>query len=131
MGLAELLVNAVEHGSLGILFEEKAQLLAAGAWDREVERRLGLAEHADKRVEVALRRDGDDLVVRVRDQGPGFDPQRFLTLDESRAFYPNGRGIALAREVAVARIEYLGCGNEVEVRMPAAPAQRRPAGDCA
>ena len=65
------------------------------------------------------------VLVRVRDQGPGFDPQRFLTLDESRAFYPNGRGIALARQIAFARVEYLGCGNEVEVCLPAAPAQRQ------
>ena len=125
MGLAELLLNAVEHGNLGISFEEKAQLLAAGSWQKEVERRLALPEQAARSVEVVFRREGQELVVRVRDQGPGFDPQRFLTLDESRAFYPNGRGIALARQVAFARVEYLGCGNEVEVRLPAAPAQRQ------
>jgi CheY-like chemotaxis protein/anti-sigma regulatory factor (Ser/Thr protein kinase) len=126
MGLAELLVNAIEHGNLGISFEEKAELLSNGGWRKEVERRLALPDHAHKWVEVVFRRAGPELVVRVRDQGKGFDPQRFLTLDESRAFYPNGRGIALARQVAFARIEYLGCGNEVEVRLIPAAVRRQP-----
>ena len=36
MGLAELLVNAIEHGNLGITFHEKSELLAAGRWEEEV-----------------------------------------------------------------------------------------------
>jgi CheY-like chemotaxis protein len=122
MGIAELLVNAIEHGNLGITFEEKAELLSAGRWKKEVELRLALAENAGKCVEVGFWREGAELVVRVRDQGKGFDPTRFLSLDESRAFYPNGRGIALARQIAFASIQYVGCGNEVEVRLPAAGA---------
>ena len=36
MGLVELLVNAVEHGNLGITFHEKSELLSAGRWEEEV-----------------------------------------------------------------------------------------------
>jgi anti-sigma regulatory factor (Ser/Thr protein kinase) len=122
MGIAELLVNAIEHGNLGITFEEKAELLSAGRWKKELDLRLALAENAGKCVEVGFWREGAELVVRVRDQGKGFDPMRFLSLDETRAFYPNGRGIALARQIAFASIQYVGCGNEVEVRLPAAGA---------
>ena len=122
MGVAELLVNAIEHGNLGISFEDKARLLSSGRWQKEVEQRLALPANAGKHVEVTFSREGATVIVRVRDQGPGFDPARFLTLDEARAFYPNGRGIALARQGAFSSIEYLGCGNEVEVRLPAAAA---------
>jgi DNA-binding response OmpR family regulator len=120
MGIAELLINAIEHGNLGISFEEKAELLSSGRWQKEVDARLVLPENADKAVEVAFWREGVELIVSVRDQGKGFDAGRFMTLEESRAFYPNGRGIALARQIAFAGIRYLGCGNEVEVRLLAA-----------
>lgn len=120
MGLVEVMVNAVEHGNLGIDFEEKAQLLNGGRWQAEVAERLELAENIDKYVEVHARREGSELVVVVKDQGKGFDWRRFLAMDECRAFYPNGRGIALAREVAFNSLEYRGCGNEVEVRVNAA-----------
>jgi CheY-like chemotaxis protein len=122
LAIAELLVNAIEHGNLGIGFEEKAELLRTGRWQQEVERRLALAENAGRYVEIGFRREGAELVVRVRDQGAGFDAQRFLTLDAERAFRPNGRGIALASQIAIAGIRYIGCGNEVEVRLPAATA---------
>jgi CheY-like chemotaxis protein/anti-sigma regulatory factor (Ser/Thr protein kinase) len=132
MGIAELLINAIEHGNLGISFEEKAELLSSGRWQKEIDARLALPENADKSVEVAFWRDGAELIVNVRDEGKGFDASRFMTLQESRAFYPNGRGIALARQIAFAGIRYLGCGNEVEVRLLAAArdAQDRP-GDAA
>jgi CheY-like chemotaxis protein/anti-sigma regulatory factor (Ser/Thr protein kinase) len=120
-GIAELLINAVEHGNLGIGFEEKGRLLLSGQWRQEVGRRLALPQNRGKVVEVEVSREPSELVVRVRDQGAGFDPQPFLTFDEGRVFHPNGRGIALAREIAFAGIEYFGCGNEVEVRILAKP----------
>lgn len=119
MGLVEVLVNAVEHGNLGIDFEMKARLLAAGQWQSETQRRLELPENADKFVDVYTCRIGEEVVVRIRDQGAGFDWRKFLVLDESRAFYPNGRGIALARQIAFTRLEYRGAGNEVEVGIAA------------
>jgi CheY-like chemotaxis protein len=123
MGIAELLINAIEHGNLGITFEEKAELLSSGGWQKEVARRQALPDNAGKSVEVGFWREATELLVHIRDQGSGFDVARFLTLDESRAFYPNGRGIALAREIAFTSIRYLGCGNEVEVRMRPAAAE--------
>ncbi len=127
MGLVELFVNAVEHGNLGIDFEHKARLLAAGQWLAETQRRLELPENAGKFVEVRAARTGGEVVVVICDQGEGFDWRRFLTLDESRAFYPNGRGIVLARQIAFTTVEYRGAGNEVEVRIPAAAGQGVPA----
>jgi len=49
----------------------------------------------------------------VRDEGPGFRWREFLELDPSRAFAPNGRGIALARELAFSGLEYKDPGNLV------------------
>jgi CheY-like chemotaxis protein len=129
LGLLELLVNAIEHGNLGITFEEKAALLGAGRWEAEVAARQARPEHAGKAVHVVCSRVGPELVITITDEGSGFDWQRFLMLDESRAFHPNGRGISLAREVAFATLEYLGRGNEVRVSSPARRAAVSGAGD--
>jgi hypothetical protein len=51
----------------------------------------------------------------VKDEGPGFDWRAFLELDPQRAFEPNGRGIALARQLCFRDMEFLGSGNEVRV----------------
>jgi CheY-like chemotaxis protein/serine phosphatase RsbU (regulator of sigma subunit) len=118
-GLLELLMNAVEHGNLGISLEDKAELLASGRWEQEVAARFALPENGAKFVEVRCQRDGERLRICIRDQGPGFDWRGFLTMDDTRVFRPNGRGIALAREVAFETMEYRGTGSQVEVSVVA------------
>jgi hypothetical protein len=89
--------------------------------------RFALPENTAKFVEVHCRRQGEHLHICIRDQGAGFDWRGFLAMDEARVFRPNGRGIALAREVAFETMEYRGPGNQVEVSVAA----RNPALDCA
>lgn len=120
LGLGELLVNAVEHGNLGISFHDKARLLSEDRWEQEVEARLAMPQYADKYVEVLLERHDGVIQLTIRDQGPGFEWQRYLELDEGRAMYPNGRGIALARHIGFKSMSYRGNGNEVVVTLPAA-----------
>lgn len=128
IGLLELIVNAVEHGNLGISTAEKAALLQRGSWEQEVQRRLVLPENAAKQVRVHLQREAGRLLVEIGDDGPGFDWTRFRELDPARAFEPNGRGIAIARQLSFPDLEYLGRGNVVRVAvvLPAAGAQQRP-----
>jgi CheY-like chemotaxis protein/anti-sigma regulatory factor (Ser/Thr protein kinase) len=123
LGLVELLVNAVEHGNLGITLHEKAALLKAGAWEQEIERRLASPENRGKRVEVRFAREAQQVEVRIRDCGAGFDWRAFQELDPVCAFEPNGRGIALARQLSFPDLEYLGTGNEVRITMPVGAAQ--------
>ncbi|MBI1397760.1 MAG: response regulator [Betaproteobacteria bacterium] len=113
LGLLELLVNAVEHGNLGISTKEKARLLHQGIWEDEVRRRLELPENADKHAVVSFRQDGRTIRFHVKDSGPGFDWKSFEHFDPARAFEPNGRGIALARQLCFSDLEYLGTGSEV------------------
>jgi CheY-like chemotaxis protein/anti-sigma regulatory factor (Ser/Thr protein kinase) len=113
IGLTELLVNAVEHGNLGITYEEKTALNASGMWEAEVKRRLMLPENAGKRVELVVERSGRELRFTIRDEGPGFDFEKYLEVHPQRAFDNHGRGIAIARAMSFDRIEYRGCGNEV------------------
>ena len=120
VGLWELLANAVEHGNLGIDCQEKAELLRQERWALEVRRRLSQPEHLDKRVRVEVERSGDELVICIADQGDGFDFAKYLELDPSRAFEPNGRGIALARLMSFRTLTYEGRGNVARATMKAA-----------
>lgn len=120
-GLSELLVNAVEHGNLGVTYEEKGQLLAEGRWLEELERRQRQPEHRRKRVVVEMERDVDRIVFIIEDQGAGFDWRRYLEIDPARATHPHGRGIAMARLMSFSALGYQGAGNRVvaSIALPA------------
>ncbi len=113
VGLSELLINAVEHGNLGITYEEKSRLNSDGSWQQEVNRRLALEENRRKRVRVEFERVDGEISVRILDEGTGFDWTRYLEIDPRRAFDTHGRGIAMANKFSFSRMEYCGCGNEV------------------
>ena len=116
MELSELITNAVEHGNLGITYEEKTDFVSNGTWSAEIDRRLGLPEHAGKNVVVHLRKYQEKLTVLIEDQGAGFDYKKYLDFDESRVFQNHGRGIAMAGSSL--GLHYLGNGNKVLVTVP-------------
>lgn len=117
LALSELLVNAVEHGNLGISYADKSELRRTDRWDAEVARREALTENRAKKVTVDFSRSDAGVRFRIADEGGGFDWKTYLEFDPDRAFDPNGRGIALARMTAGVGIEYVGSGNIVVLTM--------------
>ncbi|MBF0528547.1 MAG: response regulator [Deltaproteobacteria bacterium] len=117
MGLQELLINAVEHGNLGITYDEKKQFVIAGTWISEVERRLSMDCYGERKVVVELERRPSEIMLTIGDEGVGFDCQCYLDLDPERVRDPNGRGIAMARMFSFDGLEYQGNGNTVKVRV--------------
>ncbi len=113
IGLTELLVNAVEHGNLGITYREKTELLESGNLQQEIERRLALPELASRRVRVTFRRDPERLSTTIEDEGEGFDWRPYLDVDPERALDPNGHGIAIACGMCFDEVTYQGKGNVV------------------
>lgn len=113
-GLLELLLNAVEHGNLGITYGEKSRFLETGQLDEEIARRLKEPAYAGRCAVATFIRHGQDLYLSVIDEGAGFDWRPFLHLDPSRAFDTHGRGIATAKMVSFDSLEYHGAGNHVE-----------------
>jgi DNA-binding response OmpR family regulator len=111
LGISELLINAVEHGNLGLSYADKARLKREDRWQSEIRRLCELPEHRTKRVCVSFSRDETAITLRVADEGRGFHWQDYLELSPERACDPNGRGIALARLLSFSDIRYEGCGN--------------------
>jgi CheY-like chemotaxis protein len=114
-GLAELLYNAVEHGNLGVTYDEKTELLNKGIWKEEVARRGDAPEYRDKYVEVSFRRSAKGCHVIIKDQGKGFAWKNYLQIDPARASDNHGRGIAQANMVSFDELKYNTAGNEVTV----------------
>lgn len=112
-GLAELLINAVEHGNLSVGYAGKSDLITKGMWREEVERRLEMPEHRDKIVRVLLERSDETLSVKITDGGKGFDWQSYLQIDPARATDNHGRGVAHANLHSFDRLVYNEIGNEV------------------
>ena len=112
-GLSELLINALEHGNLGITYDDKTALLLDRRWKVEVQARQLLPENMEKCVEVLAQRLPDRVRFDIRDQGPGFDWKAFLTPNPARIMDNHGRGIFMAKMDSFDTLEYHGTGNRV------------------
>lgn len=113
VGLAELLYNAVEHGNLRIGYSEKTELLKKGVWMDEVLARQSSVENKDKEVTVSVSEEGGAIQFVIKDEGEGFDSDRYLYIDAARATSINGRGIAIAKAVSFDCLNYADNGSKV------------------
>lgn len=121
MGISELLINAIEHGNLGLSYAEKSRLKREDGWQAEIDRRMALPENTTKQVHLSFLRDGEMITLRVSDEGKGFNWEKYLKIDPERAFDPNGRGIALSRLLSFNQLCYEGCGNTAIATIACAP----------
>lgn len=117
VGLSELLINALEHGNLGISYALKSQLIEAKAWRQEVERLQALPENTKKRITVEFIRLARRIRFRISDMGSGFAWKEFMQPSPERLFDTHGRGILLAKWEAFDRIDYREPGNCVTVEV--------------
>lgn len=110
--LTELMVNAIEHGNLGITYAEKKKFMIEGTHLHEIERRLGLKSNSDKKVHLSIESIDHTIKIHIKDQGDGFNWEEYIIMSLERITDPNGRGIAKAQKY-FSKIEYIGKGNEV------------------
>lgn len=120
VGISEILINAIEHGNLGITYAEKTKLHETSKWHAEIEQRLALEENHDKFVYVIFHKTNAHINIRIKDQGNGFDWRQFQALDSKRVFDNHGRGIIMARNLAFEDLIFHGAGNDVECIIPLA-----------
>lgn len=110
--IAELIINAVEHGNLAISYEDKTKLIQDGMWRDELARRSKLPEHKDKIVEVFYKHEDDKHIIRISDQGKGFPWPKYINVDPARALDNHGRGIARANMIFT-KLQYNKEGTQV------------------
>jgi len=119
--LIELIVNAVEHGSLEIYYQEKHEALGSDRYDALIARRRRDPRFAQRRVIVHVCCDKAARRTRytITDEGTGFKWDGYLTRsDEPRdSRGANGRGVFLAKAF-FPDLTYNDRGTEVTFSVP-------------
>ena len=108
-------MNSVEHGNLGISFEEKSESLANDEYFQILIDRQKDPKNITKKVHIEYSLLPERVEFRITDAGDGFDHQKMLTRpknDLSLIPVGHGRGIMMAREF-FDKIEFNEKGNSV------------------
>jgi DNA-binding response OmpR family regulator len=116
--LYEALYNALEHGSLEIDEEEKVALLELGqaAYREFLVQRLQQEPYKSKRISVNLVISSEDMLVRICDQGRGFDfKNRIGVMNSEELFRSSGRGLLLISSL-MDEVSFNDSGNEITMR---------------
>jgi len=98
----EILINAIEHGNLGITFDEKTRAIESGDYMEYLLARQANPVYADRRVYIDYLINERVLMFRVTDEGDGFDHRAFVgraANDEYMAMLEHGRGIIMTKNV--------------------------------
>ncbi|MDR1238698.1 MAG: ATP-binding protein [Treponema sp.] len=114
LALAELIVNAVEHGNCGITYEEKTMGMENGLSVVElVAERCKDPLIRNKRVEFLWDIHPEETVFVIRDEGKGFDVRSHLKKVVSQDMLSlHGRGIRMASAFST-ELRYNSKGNQV------------------
>lgn len=114
LAIYEMLINAVEHGNLGINYETKKNLLSEGI--DYIEYLEGLCKqepYSLRKIEISYRYTRNSISFTVKDEGAGFDVKKFENRDiKSELLALHGRGIIISK-FNMDEITYNETGNEV------------------
>jgi CheY-like chemotaxis protein len=119
LGLIEILNNAIEHGNLGITYEEKKEALRSSVFFDLARHRCQQSPWKERVVSIRCQVRPSEGLVRyiVQDEGIGFnwrslpDPKDVLNISAR-----HGRGILMARH-SFDRVFYNDSGNEVTMEL--------------
>ena len=113
LGMNELTVNAIEHGNLGITYDEKSELIKNNTWKAEIDKRLTEDKYKDRKVKIDIHRTDSEVTLIIEDEGNGFDWKSFIDINAERAYDSHGRGIAMASMMSFDSVSYNDTGNKV------------------
>jgi len=113
LGLYEIIVNAIEHGNLGITYEQKKEALQKNTYSSLVKQRIEQANKQGKKVFIISNLEPERMVIEIQDQGKGFNINELPGAQDPEALLSaNGRGILLA-SLYFDSIDYIEPGNRV------------------
>jgi len=114
LALIELIVNAIEHGSCNISYEEKTKALESGLTPVDlIAEKCKDPEVRAKRVFFSWDIKPENSTFIIRDQGSGFDVRAYLEKMKTQSDYSlHGRGIKMAARL-FNKLKYNAIGNQV------------------
>ncbi len=115
ISLREMLINAIEHGNLGVTFEEKTRAQEEGDFMDFLKVRQQDPRYAGKRVFIDYIFDGQKVAYQITDEGLGFNHRDMMADNSETAnaeFLAHGRGITMTRNT-FSLVRYNKTGNKV------------------
>lgn len=116
LGLDEIIINAIEHGNLGISYVEKSQAIKNNALEKLHEQRRNAPERKDKKVTITFELNEEFCEWAIKDQGQGFNPSLIpnpILTETTEALH--GRGIFIT-QFQFDEMEYSENGTKVRLR---------------
>lgn len=116
LGLDELITNSMEHGNLGISFDEKVEASNDNTMLQLYAEKMKIRKLAQRKIKVKYKLRPKYCEWTITDEGKGFDWQ--LIPDPTKGaqlMELNGRGIFITHFL-FDEMEYLDKGNKVRVR---------------
>lgn len=111
--LIEMIVNAIEHGNLGISYEEKTKALESDRLAELIQQKSQHPEVAKKKVRIEYKLDQEKVTYVICDEGDGFDFQELPDPgDPDNLWLGHGRGILMTRAL-MDEVNYNETGTEV------------------
>lgn len=114
LGLQEVLRNALEHGCLGVDYEDKKKMCETGTFDDFVESESSKAREAGKLIYLKAALTKGEFCCVIRDSGNGFNwrkaKERLVSAQPEELC--TGRGIFLIERV-FDKVTYNDVGNEI------------------
>lgn len=114
LGLREMIINAIEHGNLGIGFDEKTQALITGNYLDFIAQRQKDPKYQNTQVVIEYQIGPEAAIFKIADQGEGFNYRKIMSeIDKvNEDFLAHGRGIYMASQI-FDKIEFNTKGNQV------------------
>ncbi|MBN1495986.1 MAG: ATP-binding protein [Spirochaetes bacterium] len=115
VAIREVLVNAIEHGNLGISFDEKTRALEKGNYFDIIHQRQRDPGLGGKKLLINYTLEEKQVVYAITDEGEGFDYKKIMGLDpmqENQKLLTHGRGLIMAR-ATFDSIEFNERGNTI------------------
>jgi DNA-binding response OmpR family regulator len=119
-GLYEMVVNSIEHGNLGISYEEKTRALEQNQLNKLIRERASEPERARRRVRVGCHLSTEGLRCTIEDEGDGFDHSVYSKAEDPAQLFEelgtslHGRGIMLTC-LQFDKVEFNDKGNQVVI----------------
>lgn len=115
IGIEEVITNAIEHGNLGITFEEKSKAIQEGRLADLIAAKGRESDAAGRRVRITSRLSPQRFEITIRDDGRGFNWRSLPAVEPENLLAFNGRGLFLTK-IYFDEVAFNDAGNEVTLR---------------
>ncbi|MGA2478570.1 MAG: response regulator [Spirochaetia bacterium] len=115
IGIEEMIANAIEHGNLGISFEEKNRAIEEGRLAELMAERGSQSDAAGRAVHIDARLTSEYFEISIRDEGKGFAWRDLPAVAPESLLSFNGRGIFLTK-IYFDEVTYNETGTMVTLR---------------